>query len=200
MPSALRLIMPDLAYLSSYVDALREGFVFGTLTETATEEMLRKIRESPEDHLREKNVRDGKVQAPDGKYYERVPGVTLWLVENETFLGEFSIRYKLSAFLEHYAGHIGYGIRPSQRGRGYASAGLRLALKHLAEQGVASAFLTCDDSNTASAKVIEKAGGVLRDVVAFSWHNELVRRYDVPTENSRNSLNVLPPMGGAHVP
>jgi predicted acetyltransferase len=72
-------------------------------------------------------------------------------------------------------GHIGYGIRPSARGRGLATWALRSALPHASELRLEKVLITCNDTNLASARVIEKAGGVLEDV----RHTELglTRRY-----------------------
>jgi Acetyltransferase (GNAT) domain len=61
-------------------------------------------------------------------------------------------------------GHIGYGIRPSARGRGLATWALRSVLVRAPALGLGKVLVTCGDSNLASARVIEKAGGVLEDV------------------------------------
>ena len=59
---------------------------------------------------------------------------------------------------------IGYGIRPSARGRGVATWALRSVLPRASALGLEKVLVTCDDSNLASAQVIMKAGGVLEDV------------------------------------
>jgi predicted acetyltransferase len=61
-------------------------------------------------------------------------------------------------------GHIGYGIRPSVRGRGLATWALPSVLVRTPALGLRKVLGTCGDSNLASARVIEKAGGVLEDV------------------------------------
>ena len=61
-------------------------------------------------------------------------------------------------------GHIGYGIRPSARGRGLATWALRSVLVRAPALGLRTLLVTSGDSNLASARVIEKAGGVLEDV------------------------------------
>ena len=65
-----------------------------------------------------------------------------------------------------YGGLIGYSIRPSQRGKGYASEMLRLALEKLKNTDVDKILITCKDFNLASKKVIEKNGGILESVYA----------------------------------
>jgi predicted acetyltransferase len=61
-------------------------------------------------------------------------------------------------------GHIGYGVRPSARSRGLATWALQSVLVRAPALGLRKVLLTCDDSNPASARVIEKTGGVLEDV------------------------------------
>ncbi len=58
-----------------------------------------------------------------------------------------------------WAGHIGYSVPPSLRGRGYAQIFLRLCLKRAWSLGAGPIMLTCDDDNAPSRHVIEKCGG-----------------------------------------
>lgn len=94
-------------------------------------------------------------------------------------VGRTSIRYALNDRLRQNGGHVGYGVRPAHRRRGHAREILRQSLARLFDEGIRHALVTCDDDNHASAAVIEHAGGVLRDRVAFEGRP--VRRYDVPT-------------------
>lgn len=86
-----------------------------------------------------------------------------WITEGDSYLGAISLRHELNDFLLRAGGHIGYGIRPSARGRGLASWALRSVLPHARALGLDKVLVTCDDRNLASARVIEKAGGVLED-------------------------------------
>jgi len=87
-----------------------------------------------------------------------------WIAEDDTYLGAITLRHELDDFLLRAGGHIGYGIRPSARGRGLATWALRSVLVRAPALGLRTVLVTCGDSNLASARVIEKAGGVLEDV------------------------------------
>lgn len=96
-----------------------------------------------------------------------------------------STRFELNETLETVGGHIGYMVRPAYQGRGIAGVLLRRGLDHLQAEGIATALLTCDDANRASAAVIEDTGGLLRDVYTDGTVRK--RRYDVPTGTSHTS-------------
>lgn len=92
-----------------------------------------------------------------------MPHTTLWLVDNGAYIGTVDIRHKLTESLENYGGHIGYDIRPSQRGKGHGRTILALALPKARELGITRVRIMCDEHNVASRKVIEKNGGVFVD-------------------------------------
>lgn len=95
-----------------------------------------------------------------------VPAHTYFLVdEHKNILGAINIRHYLNEYLLNYGGHIGYGIRPSQRKKGYAALMLSLALPIAKELGISKALITCDKDNLGSAKTIIKNGGVLENEV-----------------------------------
>ncbi|WP_298040639.1 GNAT family N-acetyltransferase [uncultured Microbacterium sp.] len=93
----------------------------------------------------------------------RVPSSWLLAIADGEIVGRVSIRHELNDFLLHEGGHIGYAVGPAHRRRGYATEILRLAVSDLAARGVGRVLVTCDDSNQASAGVIETCGGVFED-------------------------------------
>lgn len=105
-----------------------------------------------------------------------VPATFLVAEIDGQIIGRVSIRHELNDFLEYRAGHIGYGIRPEFRGRGYATEILVRALQIVRDLGVQRVLVTCNDSNTAPSKVIEKCGGVLENIIETD-DGEMVRRY-----------------------
>lgn len=82
-------------------------------------------------------------------------------IHQERIVGLLSIRYDLPGELSARFGDIGYGVRPTERRKGYATEMLRYALQVCAEKGLQSVILGCYRENTASASVIRKCGGVL---------------------------------------
>ena len=113
----------------------------------------------------------------------RVPETVLWGVLNREYVGRVSLRHELTAGLEAWGGHIGYEVRPSMRGRGYGHALLTGILPHARALGLKRVLLHCDDSNVASIRVIEKAGGVL-DGLVINPGGETGRRYWIELSQS----------------
>ncbi|MDD7793171.1 GNAT family N-acetyltransferase [Clostridium sp. 'White wine YQ'] len=105
-----------------------------------------------------------------------VPAHTYFLInENKRILGAINIRHRLNDYLLNYGGHIGYGIRPTERRKGYAAAMLELALPIAKELGINKALITCDKNNLGSAKTIMNNGGVLENEVKEA--GEITQRY-----------------------
>ena len=105
-----------------------------------------------------------------------VPSSIYFLVDDdEKIYGSIDIRHELNDYLLQYGGHIGYGIRPSQRRKGYAFQMLSLALPIVKELGIIKALITCDKTNLGSAKTIMNNGGILENEVINE--NEITQRY-----------------------
>lgn len=94
---------------------------------------------------------------PDGW----VPCSTFWLIDtNRSILGVVNIRHQLTEFLFNAGGHIGYGIRPSERRKGNATKILELALIEAKKLGIDDLLVVCDANNIGSEKAIVKNGGI----------------------------------------
>ena len=104
-------------------------------------------------------LRDDQYRMPDG---ERVPARTFFLVResDRRIVGMINIRLSLNERLWRYGGHIGYSIRPTERGKGYNKLNLYLALRVCAAHGIGEVLLDADLDNPASWKTMEALGGV----------------------------------------
>lgn len=101
-----------------------------------------------------------------------------WIVADGKVLGGIGLRYG-DGDAVHRAGHIGYGIRPSARRRGYGVWALRAMLPEARRHGLGEVLVICAADNTASARTIERAGGVPQDPDADDGGRLL--RYRIPT-------------------
>ena len=112
---------------------------------------------------------------------DRVPASFLAADVDGELVGRVSIRHELNDFLAMWGGHIGYGVRPGFRRRGYATEILRQSLVMAREIGVVSALVVCDDDNVGSATVIEACGGTFDKVVPGHAGGKPMRHYWIDT-------------------
>ena len=105
------------------------------------------------------------------------PNTHLWAISDEQFVGRISLRHELNDALRVEGGHIGYDTVPSFRGRGVAREMLRQALPVARDLGLTEVLLTCDDTNTASIRVIENNGGELRETKVLAPNRPRKRYY-----------------------
>ncbi|MCL6442157.1 MAG: GNAT family N-acetyltransferase [Alicyclobacillus sp.] len=98
----------------------------------------------------------------DGKF---VPQTTYWLTVDGKLVGMGKLRHYLNDNLRKSGGHIGYAIRPSERGKGYGNIILKELLNKAKEKGILEVLLTCNEDNILSRKVIEANHGLLESVL-----------------------------------
>ena len=96
-----------------------------------------------------------------------VPDTTLFCLDKDRniFVGAVNIRHVLNDALLRTGGHIGDGVRPSERRKGYATAMIALALEECKKLGIKKVLMTCDKNNIGSAKSIIRNGGVLENEI-----------------------------------
>lgn len=170
----LRLIEPSIDIKKSYLDYITEWEISG---ETIVPFASRRNNMSFEDLMI--NWDENKTE----KAYEKgfVPATLYFLVDDTNrIIGSLHFRHELNEKLLVDGGHIGYGIRPSEREKGYACYMLGLALRITKEKGYKRVLVTCDQVNMASARTIEKNGGLLENIVDVD--GELTRRYWIELE------------------
>ena len=102
--------------------------------------------------------------------------VFLALDEEDRVVGISDIRLESNDFIKQFAGQIGYSVSPSERGKGYATEILKQTVEEARKLGMEHILVTCNESNIASSRVIEKAGGSLESVIPHPGYPN-VKRY-----------------------
>lgn len=166
----LKLVKPTIDLKEEYISFYRDWKIAG-------EEMVPwVIEKDPTDFhvmLSFLSNQENGIDLPEGW----VPDSTFWLVnECNQVLGAVNIRHRLSPFLSQAGGHIGYGIAPSERGKGYATSLLKLALVEAGKLGIDEVLVVCDEENIASERTILRNGGA-RDEDFVEENGHVIKRF-----------------------
>ena len=135
---------------------------------------LRNI-ENPEEYI--KVSIDWEV--PEKVPYNRVPATQYLLIRksDNRLVGMIQVRHCFNDYLEKYAGHIGYSVRPSERCKGYAKKMLKMALPFCREIGLDKVLIACEEHNIGSEKAIIANGGVYESTVCDPSDGENLKRF-----------------------
>ncbi|MEM1411254.1 MAG: GNAT family N-acetyltransferase [Pseudomonadota bacterium] len=112
---------------------------------------------------------------PDGF----VASTTYWLVSGDELLGASNLRHELPDSLRDYGGHIGLGIRPSQRGKGLGIELMARTIREARRRGIDAVHIHCYKGNEASARMIRACGGRLASEAPAPDGAEVLQRYIV---------------------
>jgi predicted acetyltransferase len=165
MPTAL--VVPDLARLPSYVEALSRGFLPSNINGDAlARRHADAIARDADDFvasLTDVEAKGPPITMPDGTTTPRLPGLTRWIVDGDAFCGLINLRWSPGRddLPPHVLGHVGYVVAPWLRGLGHARRALALLLPIARGHGLGRIDLSTDPDNGASQKVILANGGVL---------------------------------------
>lgn len=81
--------------------------------------------------------------------------------EDDKIIGALNIRWNLPKEAQQFGGNMGYGIRPTERRKGYNKINLYLGLREAQKIGLEKVKLVCETNNIGSVKTIEALGGTL---------------------------------------
>lgn len=135
---------------------------------------LRRIA-SPDEYLRACREYEDPLSVPS----HLVPATQLFYIRkhNNKLVGMIQIRHRFNEYLEKYAGHIGYSVRPSERRKGYARQMLKMALPLCRDIGLDRLLITCEEGNVGSEKTILANGGVYECTVHEPNENIDLKRF-----------------------
>lgn len=103
-----------------------------------------------------------------------VPATQFFFIRksDNKLVGMIQVRHRLNDYLEKYAGHIGYSVRPCERRKGYAKE-----INFCREVGIDKVMITCADGNIGSEKTILACGGVYEYTIHEPNENEDLKRF-----------------------
>lgn len=120
------------------------------------------------------------------KSINRVPGKTFLLIrkDDNKIVGTINIRWNLSEKMLKFGGHIGYGIRPTERGKGYNKIQLYLVLLEAQKLNLDKVMLDCSVDNLGSDKTIKALGGILERCELDEADNTMTNVYWINVDES----------------
>ena len=120
------------------------------------------------------------------KSIDRVPASTYFTIResDNKIVGMVNLRHYLDNSLKNIGGHIGYSIRPTERGKGYAKIQLYLALLECKKLGIEEAMVDCIKSNVKSEKTIIALGGVFDKQFYDQLGKRMLRNYFINVNES----------------
>lgn len=96
---------------------------------------------------------------------------------DKKIVGIIQVRHYFNEFLEKYAGHIAYSVRPSERLKGYASWMLKNIKPFCRSINLDRILVCCLEDNIGSKKTIIKNGGKYDKTVYYEEQNWKIERY-----------------------
>ena len=161
------LVKPDLSYADEIIKYKEESLAESPIINgSAGLDRFSSI----EIWFEELKKRSSEDTVPEGL----VPSSTyLGVREKDNYIvGMIDIRHYLNEYLTQAGGHIGYGVRKTERNKGYAKQMLKLALEKCKELKIKKVLITCDEDNIASEKVILSANAKLEDIRNVDGENK----------------------------
>lgn len=118
----------------------------------------------------------------------RVPAMQYLLLDeaNKKIVGCIQLRLSLNDFLEKYAGHVGYSVRPDERRKGYAKLMLNEIITIASNFNIPKIMVTCLIENIGSNGTIKSCGGIFHSTIDKKEDGKTVflNRYWIDTKKS----------------
>lgn len=132
---------------------------------------------------------DDVIKFQEKEYAEsknKVPGTTFFTIResDNKIIGMVNLRHYLNDYLKNFGGHIGYGIRPAERRKGYAKIQLYLTLIEAQKLGIDKVMVDCVNTNIGSEKTILALGGEFDRQVFEESRNVTLNNYWIDVNKS----------------
>lgn len=174
----LKLIKPNEKYYKQYKEMMDEWNMEGS----SIAPWPLHLKYHTEEYFKEMLFRVKEVEKGEnlGEY---ASSTTYWLYNDKTntLLGASNLRHYLTEDGLKLWGHIGYGIRPSERKKGYATRLLKMTMVEAKEKNIDKVLLGAYKGNIGSWKVMEKCGGKFENIVIEEETGLPVKRYWIDT-------------------
>lgn len=170
----MRLVKPDLYFYEQYNAMMDEWNESGTQIAPWFLDRSFSDRRAFAEFVR---MLDDCEHGNQNKMYS---STTSYFVVDDTgrLIGAASLRHYLTEEGYRTWGHIGYGVRPSEREKGYATCMLGMMLEEAKKRHIYKVLVACHTTNIASMKVIENCGGELENIVEDpSCEGKTINRY-----------------------
>ena len=167
------LIKPDTSFAGE-IRSYREEMLLAGSSMDGTGALRR--TENPFEWLKLNAIMENPKLVPENK----VTATQFVLTDTDTgrIYGMLQVRHELNEYLQKFAGHIGYSVRPTERRKGYAKKMLKMALQYCKETlGLQRVMISCLVENEASRRTILSCGGVLEEKVYEHVENVWLEKY-----------------------
>lgn len=124
-------------------------------------ELLAKNMENPFEETLENCLKKSNKEYAIKSGKNQVNTYLLIRKSDNKIVGAINIRLNYGSDINKFNGNIGYGIRPTERRKGYNKINLYLGLLEAEKLGLEKVTLACESTNIASIKTIESLGGIL---------------------------------------
>lgn len=148
----LKLVKPSKEYLNSFLHIINDyKSDVNHFGRGGIDPLIKAIDENKVDeYLQQLSDYEHAENLPEGW----VPETRFWLLDNDNFVGSFSIRHALTPHLEQIGGHIAANIAPKYRGKYSSFIGVKLCLEEAHKLGLNRVLMTCDEKNPVSYRAI----------------------------------------------
>lgn len=172
----IELVIPSIEYRNQYIDMMEEWkeeskvyiapWVLKLPYKSEEEflDMLKTIKNRSEGNINDENP----------------PSDTYWIYNKteDKLIGAVNIRKFDENHKPDIWGHIGYGIRPSERRKGYATEVLKMAKAICRNMGLDKIFLACYEWNKGSEKVMINNNGILKNTIIKEGSGDIIKQYE----------------------